>query len=100
MCPRSRVKARSRRSGQRPSHVIASVDQCHTALRQGVQLSDVADEPFIDVPAGSGQRQIVGAAFTEAELFRRVLIEVSGITTIADCVGHDLGVALPPPNSP
>ncbi|MFF4053792.1 LysR family transcriptional regulator [Streptomyces chartreusis] len=67
------------------------------ARRRSVRLTDVADEPFIDMPVGFGQRQIADDAFTKEELSRRVLIEVSDITTIADYVRHGLGVALLPP---
>ncbi|KAA6223222.1 LysR family transcriptional regulator [Streptomyces albofaciens JCM 4342] len=65
--------------------------------RRSVRLRDVAEEPFVDMPPGFGQRQVVDDAFTRAELSRRVLIEVSDITTIADFVAHGLGVALLPP---
>ncbi|GAA0451946.1 LysR family transcriptional regulator [Streptomyces olivaceiscleroticus] len=66
--------------------------------RKSVRLRDVAKEPFVDMPPGFGQRQIVDDAFTRAELSRRVLIEASDITTIADFVAHNLGVALLPPD--
>ncbi|MFJ7766881.1 LysR family transcriptional regulator substrate-binding protein [Streptomyces sp. NPDC097107] len=68
------------------------------ALRESVRLRDVAGEPFVDMPIGFGQRQTVDDAFTRAELSRRVLIEVSDITTIAEYVAHGLGVALLPPD--
>ncbi|MFE0930597.1 LysR family transcriptional regulator [Streptomyces mutabilis] len=68
------------------------------ADRDDVRLRDIADESFVDMPMGFGQRQIVEDAFTRAELSRRVLIEVSDITTIADYVAHGLGVALLPPD--
>ncbi|MFI8952005.1 LysR family transcriptional regulator [Streptomyces sp. NPDC053750] len=66
--------------------------------RKSVRLRDVAEEPFVDMPPGFGQRQAVDDAFTRAELSRRVLIEASDITTIADFVAHNLGVALLPPD--
>ncbi|MGW0222798.1 LysR family transcriptional regulator [Streptomyces tendae] len=68
------------------------------ADRDDVRLRDIADESFVDMPTGFGQRQIVEDAFTRAQLSRRVLIEVSDITTIADYVAHGLGVALLPPD--
>ncbi|MGV2917715.1 LysR family transcriptional regulator [Streptomyces alfalfae] len=68
------------------------------ALRKSVRLSDVAAEPFVDMPTGFGQRRLVDDAFTRAGLSRRVLIEVSDITTIAEYVSHGLGVALLPPD--
>ncbi|MCF2437264.1 LysR substrate-binding domain-containing protein [Streptomyces thinghirensis] len=65
-------------------HVQLLVPAGHPlALRKSVRLRDVAGEPFVDMPIGFGQRQIVDDAFTRAELSRRVLIEVSDITTIA-----------------
>ncbi|GHF20207.1 transcriptional regulator [Streptomyces spiralis] len=68
------------------------------ADRNDVRLRDIANESFVDMPTGFGQRQLVDDAFTRAELSRRVLIEVSDITTIADYVAHGLGVALLPPD--
>ncbi|MGW6791554.1 LysR family transcriptional regulator [Streptomyces chartreusis] len=67
------------------------------AHRKSVQLRDIVDEPFIDMPVGFGQRQVADDAFMRAHLSRRVLIEVSDITTIAEYVAHNLGVALLPP---
>lgn len=63
-----------------------------------MRLKDVSGEPFVDMPTGFGQRQIVDDAFTRAKLSRRVLIEVPDITTIPDYVAHGLGVALVPPD--
>ncbi|MEU5629761.1 LysR family transcriptional regulator [Streptomyces tendae] len=68
------------------------------ADRNDVRLRDIVAESFVDMPTGFGQRQIVDDAFAKAELSRRVLIEVSDITTIADYVEHGLGVALLPPD--
>lgn len=68
------------------------------ARRKRVRLRDIAGESFVDMPAGFGQRQIADDAFTKEGLSRRVLIEVSDITTIADYVAHGLGVALLPPD--
>ncbi|WP_333752731.1 LysR family transcriptional regulator [Streptomyces sp. IBSBF 2394] len=68
------------------------------ADRNDVRLRDIVAESFVDMPTGFGQRQIVDDAFAKAELSRRVLIEVSDITTIADYVAHGLGVALLPPD--
>jgi len=68
------------------------------AERESVRLSDIAGEMFVDMPEGFGQRQLVDDAFAKMELSRRVLIEVSDITTIADYVSHGLGVALLPPD--
>ncbi|MCT2593547.1 hypothetical protein LHJ74_27200 [Streptomyces sp. N2-109] len=56
-------------------------------------MREVADATFVDMPRGSGQRKLVDDAFTRAELARRVLIEVSDITSIPDHVAHGLGVA-------
>ncbi|WP_236795604.1 LysR family transcriptional regulator [Amycolatopsis sp. GM8] len=67
------------------------------ADRTAVGLRDIAEEVFVDMPAGFGHRQVADEAFASAELSRRVLIEVSDITTIADYVAHGLGVALLPP---
>ncbi|MEK8143709.1 LysR substrate-binding domain-containing protein [Streptomyces sp. M10(2022)] len=66
------------------------------AGRSAVRLRDIADETFVEMPVGFGQREVVDDAFTRAELTRRVLIEVSDITTIPDYVAHGLGVAFLP----
>lgn len=66
------------------------------AQRDTVRLSDVAGEPFIEMPMGFGQRETVDEAFTRAELTRQVLVEVSDITTIPQFVAHGLGVAFQP----
>lgn len=80
-------------------HVQLLVPTGHPlTLRKKVSLKDIADEPFVDMPIGFGQRQIVDEAFTRAELSRHVLIEVSDITTIAECVANGLGIALLPPD--
>jgi DNA-binding transcriptional LysR family regulator len=68
------------------------------ADRRAVGLPDTTREVFVDMPAGFGQRRLVDDAFARAGLSRRVLIEVSDITTIADYVAHGLGVALLPPD--
>ncbi|MET9296626.1 LysR family transcriptional regulator [Streptomyces sp. NPDC003077] len=68
------------------------------ADRTSVRLRDIAAETFVDMPTGFGQRDLVDDAFAKADLPRRVLIEVSDITTIADYVAHGLGIALLPPD--
>ncbi|MFB6672999.1 LysR family transcriptional regulator substrate-binding protein [Streptomyces sp. NPDC056390] len=63
-----------------------------------VRLRDIAAETFGDMPEEFGQRQLADDAFTKAELSRRVVIEVSDITTIAEYVAHGIGVALLAPD--
>ncbi|KOG85670.1 LysR family transcriptional regulator [Streptomyces varsoviensis] len=80
-------------------HVQLLVPAGHPlAQREKARLRDIAAETFVDMPEGFGQRQLVDDAFTKAGLSRRVGIEVSDITTIADYVAHGLGVALLPPD--
>ncbi|SDG00375.1 DNA-binding transcriptional regulator, LysR family [Sinosporangium album] len=64
--------------------------------RDAVRLEEIADEPFVEMPIGFGQREMVDSAFAKAGLTRRVLIEVSDMTTIPAYVAHGLGVAFLP----
>jgi DNA-binding transcriptional LysR family regulator len=61
-----------------------------------VQLGDLGDEEFIDLPPGYAARKIVDDAFAAAEIERRVMIEVSDIGTAAGYVSNALGIALLP----
>ncbi|MGW7517711.1 LysR family transcriptional regulator [Streptomyces sp. NPDC054796] len=63
------------------------------AGRSAARLADIAGETFVDMPIGFGQRETVDHAFSRAELTRRVLIEVSDITTIPQYVANGLGIA-------
>jgi DNA-binding transcriptional LysR family regulator len=69
-----------------------------------VTLRQLADEQFIDFPAGYGNRVMVDRAFTATGVARQVALEVSDIATGAEYVRQGFGVAFLPafvaPNDP
>jgi DNA-binding transcriptional LysR family regulator len=66
------------------------------AQRTAVSLSELANEQFIDFPAGFGNRRIVDDAFARLGLERSVAVEVTDVTDAAAYVRHGLGVSLVP----
>ena len=66
------------------------------ADRPGVRLEDLAEERFVDMPRGFGNRNMVDRAFDTVNLPRRVQVEVPELTTIPDYVRVGLGVAVVP----
>jgi DNA-binding transcriptional LysR family regulator len=66
------------------------------AGRSEVRIADLADEPFVDFPAGYGNRLVVDRAFAAAGVERRVAIEVTDIGSGAAFVGQGLGIAVVP----
>ncbi|PRY30242.1 LysR family transcriptional regulator [Pseudosporangium ferrugineum] len=71
-----------------PGHRLAGRDE--------ITVADLADEPFVDFPAGYGNRTVVDRAFAAAGVGRQVALEVGDITTGASFVAHGLGVAILP----
>jgi DNA-binding transcriptional LysR family regulator len=61
-----------------------------------VRIADLADEQFVDFPAGYGNRRVVDRAFAAAGVDRQVALEVIDITTGASFVRHGLGIAILP----
>jgi len=61
-----------------------------------VTLSSIAGEPFIDFPAGWGNRAVVDRAFAAAGLDRQVSFEVADFPTAAGLVRNGLGIAFFP----
>jgi DNA-binding transcriptional LysR family regulator len=59
-------------------------------------LGQLADERFVDFPAGYGNRVVVDRTFAAAGMDRHVTIEVADMTTAADCVAEGLGIAFLP----
>jgi DNA-binding transcriptional LysR family regulator len=81
--------------------IIAQLPAGHPlAASESVQLTDLAGEPFIDFPAGYGNRRVVDDAFEQLGLQRQVVVEVSDITDAAAYVGRGLGVSLVPAITP
>lgn len=66
------------------------------AAAASITLGDLADETFIDFPAGWGSRAITDRAFAAAGLERQVAFEVPDYTTAAGLARSGLGVAFVP----
>ncbi|MFD0660579.1 LysR substrate-binding domain-containing protein [Thermocatellispora tengchongensis] len=61
-----------------------------------IRLEQIADEAFIDSPAGWGNRLLVDSAFAAAGLRRTVYTETIDFTMAQSLVGERLGVAFVP----
>ncbi|MGI6878135.1 LysR family transcriptional regulator [Microbacterium sp. gxy059] len=86
----SRVLARER--------LAAVVSAEHRlAPRRRLRLSDLAEEIFVDFPAGTPGRAQSDIAFAAAGVRREVMLEAVDAPTILDLVRADLAVALLPP---
>jgi DNA-binding transcriptional LysR family regulator len=66
------------------------------AAAPAVRIADLADEQFVDFPAGYGNRRVVDRAFAAAGVDRQVALEVIDISTGASFVRHGLGIAILP----
>lgn len=77
--------------------VIALLPEGHRlAGRAAIRLAELADEQFIDFPAGFGNRRIVDAAYARLGLERAVSVEVTSVPDAAAYVRLGLGVSLVP----
>ncbi len=76
--------------------VLACPSHHAQAGRHDLQLIDIAQENFIDLPIAHGTRQLVDRSFVAAGLSRRSAYEVDDLTMQLDMVAHGLGVALVP----
>lgn len=86
------------------STILSEDDQrlaCHAshrlAGRDAVDLSDLTDEPFADVPPTWGVRIGNDRAFAAAGVVRSVTYEINDVGTVVDFVRHGLAVAIVPP---
>ena len=61
------------------------------AKRRRLHLEDLADEPFVDFPAGSSGREQSDLAFQEAGLRREVSFEVTTAELLTDLVHQGWG---------
>ena len=68
------------------------------AKARSIELSQIADEPFIDFPPGWGTRMTVDRAFAAAEVERGVAYEVNDVASALDFVQHGLAVTVLPPS--
>ena len=66
------------------------------AGRSEIGLLELAGEPFVDTLRGFGNRIVVDRAFDAIGAPRRIVIEVSDMTTVPDYVQAELGVAVVP----
>ncbi|HEX3784871.1 MAG TPA: LysR family transcriptional regulator [Pseudonocardiaceae bacterium] len=66
------------------------------AGRTEIALRDLAGEPFVDTSWGFGNRIVVDRAFDAISAPRRIVIEVSDLTTVPSYVRAGLGVAVVP----
>lgn len=83
----SRVLARER--------LVAVLPADHRlAGRRRIRLVELADEPFVDFPAGRPGRIPSDLAFAAAGVRREVAFEVMGPELMLDLVGRGLGVAM------
>ncbi|MDA0638273.1 LysR family transcriptional regulator [Nonomuraea sp. MCN248] len=71
-----------------PGHPLAAED--------GVELGDLADEPFVDFPAGSAGRVQSDEAFAAAGVRREVAFEVSTPDFMARLIRQGLGIGMLP----
>jgi DNA-binding transcriptional LysR family regulator len=78
-----------------PMVLLAPADH-RLAGRGAVPLHELVDEPFVDSPAGYGNRDVVDRAFAAAGLGRRVALEATDVATMASFVRHGLGLAFVP----
>ncbi|MDX3007015.1 LysR family transcriptional regulator [Kribbella solani] len=76
---------------------VALVPAAHRlAGRGGVRLEDLADERFVDMPPGFGNRKQVDRAFDAIGRPRRIQVEIPELTTVPEYVRAGLGVAVLP----
>ncbi|XVV17595.1 LysR family transcriptional regulator [Actinoplanes sp. CA-131856] len=79
----------------RPLDLVLPIDH-RLATAGEVHIGDLQGEPFVDFPAGYGNRIVVDRAFAAAGVQRQVTIEVTDISSAADFVREGLGVAIVP----
>lgn len=75
--------------------LVAVLPQRHRlASRSRLHLKDLAEETFVDFPAGTPGRAQSDLAFREAGLQREVAFEASSTELVLDLIRHDLVIAL------
>ncbi len=80
----------------RDEHVLITPPGHPEATAGPLTLADLADEPFLDFPAGTAGRVQSDQAFAAAGVRRDVVMEVTSGTLLADLVRRGMGVALLP----
>jgi DNA-binding transcriptional LysR family regulator len=77
--------------------IVAAVSRQHELASRGViRLADLAGQPLISLPRGSGLRARLDDAYAAAGLSPHVAFEASSPEVIADLAAHGLGVAFLP----
>ena len=77
--------------------IVAAVGHQHElADRRIVALADLAGQPLISLPRGSGLRARLDEAYAAAGLSPHVALEASSPEVVADLAAHGLGVAFLP----
>lgn len=71
-------------------------DQHPLARRRTVKLTDLADQPLITLPAGSGIRAALDAGFAAAKLKPRIAFEAGDPAVLTRLAGQGLGIAILP----
>lgn len=80
--------------------LVAVVATAHRwAGRRRLRLQDLADEAFVDFPAGSPGRAQTDVAFAAAGVARTVAFEAMNLDLILDLVRQDLAVTLQSPDA-
>ncbi|MBY6410663.1 LysR family transcriptional regulator [Rhodococcus sp. BP-252] len=64
--------------------------------RASVRLSDIASDPFVEMPRGFGIRTLVDDEFRRLGQVRNIAVQVADLTTIPDFVAAGLGTAIVP----
>lgn len=78
------------------SPIVLVVPATHRLAGGDAALADLAGEDFVELPRGYGLRRITDDAFAAAGVYRTPALEVADVGTVAQYVGHGLGVALLP----
>lgn len=76
--------------------VLACPHGHRLADRNAVQLSELADETFVEFHADQTPRQIVDHAFAAAGINRSVCVSCNDIGSLLELVAHGLGIAIVP----
>lgn len=92
-------------SGLRHTHVLAQrfvavlpIDH-RLADSSTPAISDLIDDPFIDMPVGFGTRLLLERHLDAAGLVRKVAVEIPDLGAVADYVAAGLGIAIVPSHS-
>jgi DNA-binding transcriptional LysR family regulator len=79
-----------------PPLLLACATGHRLATRAAVELKDLVDEPFCDLPASWGIRIANERAFAAAGLRHPLAYEINDLATVTDFVCHGLAVAIMP----